>query len=135
VGDLSRPVVGRGATAADIDSDGDVDLLITTNGGSPRLLRNDQRTGHHWLRVRLLSAGGNTAAIGARIAVEAAGVRQSRMVMPTKSYLSQVELPVVFGLGDHNGEVSVSVTWPDGSEQNVGPLAVDRVVEVVHGGD
>ncbi len=65
VGDLGRPVVGRGAAFADIDGDGDLDVLMTTNGGKPVLLRNDQNLGHHWLRVVLKGAGANPRGIGA----------------------------------------------------------------------
>jgi enediyne biosynthesis protein E4 len=70
-GDMGRPLVGRGATYADIDGDGDLDLLITQNGRAPVLLRNDQALGHHWLRLRLRSPGPNRDAIGAKVEVRA----------------------------------------------------------------
>jgi hypothetical protein len=130
VGDLARPVVGRGAAYADIDGDGDLDVVVTANGGGPMLLRNDQDLGQHWLRVTLRDAGGNPRGIGAWIEVEADGRRLRRQVMPTRSYLSQVELPVTFGLGGRETAVMVRVVWPDGVVEEVGPVEVDRAVEV-----
>jgi len=128
--DLASPVVGRGATAADIDGDGDLDLLITTNGGAPLLLRNDQNLAHHWLRVVLRGQGANPGGVGAVVSIESDGRRQDRLVMPTRSYLSQVELPVTFGLGDHGGPVELRVRWPDGFVQDLGLVEVDSVIEV-----
>ena len=100
LGGLSRPIVGRGAAYADIDGDGDLDALLTQTGGAPMLLRNDQTADHHWLRVKLVGKGQNRDAIGAWAILEAGGITQRRQVMPTRSYLSQVELPLTFGLGD-----------------------------------
>ncbi len=128
--DFVRPMVGRGATYADIDGDGDLDVLLTEVGGSPRLLRNDQQLGHHWLRVKLHGNDKNRDAIGATVAVTAGGVTQDRQVMPSRSYLSQVELPVTFGLGKMDKIDKVAITWPDGSKQEVADVKVDRLLEI-----
>jgi hypothetical protein len=132
-GDLGRPLVGRGATYADIDADGDLDLLITQNGRAPVLLRNDQALGHHWLRLRLRGKGPNHDAIGAKVEVRAGGQTQTREVMPTRSYLSQVELPLTFGLGTAGRVEGVSIQWPDGTRQDLGALGADRQIEIVQG--
>ncbi len=133
VGDLSRPIVGRGATYADIDADGDQDLLLTQTAGPPLLLRNDQALGHHWLRVKLVGRPANRDAIGAWIELESGGRVERRQVMPTRSYLSQVELPVTFGLGRAETIDHLVVFWPDGSRQEVRGAPIDRLVEVVQG--
>ena len=130
LGDLAKPLVGRGSTYADIDGDGDLDLLLTQNGGRPLLLRNDQATGHHWLRVRLVGRPPNRDAIGTRIELTASGATQYRQIMPTHSYLSQVELPVTFGLGSTQKIDRLRIIWPDGKVQGLAPTELDRTLEI-----
>ncbi|HSR54192.1 MAG TPA: CRTAC1 family protein [Acidobacteriota bacterium] len=130
VGDLSKPIVGRGAAYADIDGDGDLDVVLTQTGRAPLLLRNDQSLDHHWLRVRLRGAEPNLDAIGAWIELTSRGVRQKRPVMPTRSYISQVELPVTFGLGDDPSIESLRVIWPDGAVQEIADVAADQEITV-----
>jgi len=126
-----KPMVGRGATRADIDGDGDQDLLLFSSGGRPRLLHNDQQTGHHWLRVRLRGNSCNRDAIGARVTViREDGSLLQQVVMPTCSYQSQVELPLTFGLHDHTTIRSLSVAWPGGDLQTVPVDHVDQLIDV-----
>jgi len=132
-GDMSEPLVGRGIAYGDIDGDGDLDVLITQNGRRPALLRNDQQTGHHWLRVSLKGGAPDTDAIGARLELTAGGVTRYREVMPTRGYLSQVELPVTFGLGAADNVERLRVVWPDGSEQELVPEAVDTTLVIEQG--
>lgn len=116
---LDVELVGRGATFADFDGDGDLDPLLLQTGAAPVLLRNDQRLGHGWTRIRLVGSGGNPNALGAWIGLTAGGITQRRPVMPVRSYLSQIELPVTFGLGEAREIESVVVTWPDGTTEDV----------------
>ena len=67
--DFQKRMVGRGASMADIDADGDLDLILFCSGGKPRLLRNDQKSGHHWLRLRLRGTKCNKDAIGAVVEI------------------------------------------------------------------
>lgn len=133
LGDLAKPLVGRGATYADIDGDGDLDVLITQNGRSVRLFRNDQRLGHHWLRVRLVGHPPNRDAIGAWVELSAGGETQRRQVMPTRSFLSQVELPVTFGLGPVAQIERLEIRWPDGSTQSLTNVKPDTTLVVEEG--
>ncbi len=128
---LHRPILGRGAAYADIDADGDQDVLITENGGPALLLRNDQRMGRHWIRLRLVGQGGNREAIGARIQVRLGKLVLSRQVLPTRSYLSQMELPVTIGLGAHTRVDQVRIIWPDGATQVIGDIPVDALT-IIH---
>lgn len=132
--DFVKPNVGRGAAYADIDGDGDLDLLISTSGQPPRLLRNDQKLGHHWVRFQL--TGGekiNRDAIGAVVEVQTGKVTQRRLVMPTRSYLSQVELPVTFGLGSAEKIDDVRIRWPDGSTRELKDVSIDTLHKVQQG--
>jgi len=132
--DLAQPMVGRGAAYADIDNDGDLDVVLTQVGGRPALLRNDQQSGHHWVRVKVQSRQGNHDAIGAWVTLTAGGVRQRRHVVPTRSYLSQVELPLTFGLGTVAQIDSVQVKWPSGSVDEKRGIQADTVVIIEQGG-
>ena len=151
--DIFQPIVGRGSAYADIDGDGDLDVVLTQVNGPPLLLRNDQQLHHHWLRLKLVGTSmkgralillrlrlklagrkSNRDAIGAWVKVRAGNQVQSRQVMPTRSYLSQSELPVTFGLGASDHADQVTVIWPDGSEREVQSVRLDRltVIEQAH---
>jgi hypothetical protein len=133
VGDLATPIVGRGSAYADLDGDGDLDVVLTQTGGAPLVLRNDQALGHHWLRLKLVgdpAAGTNRDAVGARVELTAGGLTQSRTVMPSRSYLSQSELPVTFGLGEADAVERLVVRWPGGGTQEVAVPAVDRLMVI-----
>jgi hypothetical protein len=131
-GDLGQPVVGRGTAYGDIDQDGDLDVVITQVNRAPLVLRNEQALGHHWLRVKVAGVGLNRDALGARVELESDGVTQSRTVMPSRSYLAQVELPVTFGLGKHTRVDRVTVTWPDGTLRRLDDVPADQVLVVTH---
>jgi len=130
VGDLQAPLAGRGSATADVDGDGDLDLLLTQVGRPPVLLRNDQELGNHWLRLNLTAAGSNWQAIGARVELQAGGITQMRQVMPTRSYLSQSELQLTFGLGQNEEVEELTIFWPDGAVQAVSEIAVDTQMTI-----
>ena len=130
-GDLARPLVGRGAAFADIDADGDLDIVVVQNGRRAVLLRNDQQLGHHWLRLQLAGRSSNRSAIGTVVELTAGGVTQRRLLMPTRSYLSQVELPLTFGLGDAQRVDALRVTWTNGQVQQVKVGQLDTEISIV----
>ena len=127
VGALATPLVGRGSAYADLDLDGDLDVVLTQAEGAPLVLRNDQASGHHWLRVALTPP---SRAIGATVELTTTAGVQRRVVAPAKSYLSSVELPVTFGLGAATEVASLVVRWPDGREQSASVERVDRAITI-----
>ena len=128
--DYLKRMVGRGSAVADIDGDGDLDLLFAAVNSPPRLLRNDQKLGNHWLRVDVAGLNGNRSAIGARVEIELATGKQIGQVMPTRSYLSQSELPVTFGLGKADTIKRLVVTWPGGKKKTIESPRVDQLLKV-----
>ena len=124
------PLVGRGATYADIDADGDLDVLITTSGRKPRLLRNDQELGNAWLRVELRGTTDNKQGIGATVILSHENGVQRRVMMPSKSYLSQTEMVLTFGLGKGVETVQLEVLWPNGQKQVINSPELNQQIVV-----
>lgn len=131
--DFSAPMVGRGAAFADIDGDGDLDIAISGCGERPRLLRNDLDGQHHYLRVQLEQNDGNVDAIGAEIDCHVDGEILQRTVSPTRSYQSQCEIPVTFGLGTRDSVEKIVVRWPDSEIQVITAPEIDRLLMVRRG--
>ncbi len=128
--ELLTPIVGRGSAYADIDGDGDLDVVLTANGGPARLFRNDGGSKSNWLRVKLVGHASNREGIGARLALKSGDVEQRRQVFPARGYLSSVEIPVTFGLGSGKNPGSLTVTWPSGKTTELKDLQANQTVTV-----
>ena len=128
--DLFKPIVGRASAYADIDGDGDLDVVLTQTGGAPLLLRNDQKLHHHWLRVKLTGTQSNRSAIGAKVVVKVGAQTLTRAVNPARSYLAACEIPVTFGLGPNSNVDSLEITWPGGQRQTITTDKVDTLLTI-----
>ncbi|MDX1545859.1 MAG: CRTAC1 family protein [Rhodothermales bacterium] len=125
-GPLAQPLVARGAAYGDYDADGDLDVLVTENGGPAHLWRNDTAGGTA-LVVHLAGRPPNRDALGARVALWAGGLMQERTVRTGSSYLSQSQRTPVFGLGGARPD-SLTVYWPGGGVSRFGGLPADGAV-------
>ena len=114
---IQQPIVGRGSAYADLDRDGDLDVVLTQLGGAPLLLRNELNPAS-WVRLELVGAGANRQAIGARVRFQHGGRNHSRLIGSAHGYLSQSELPVTLPM-EPGKELEVEVTWPDQKRQTV----------------
>ena len=123
----------RGAAFGDFDNDGDVDVLVFNMNEPPSLLRNDQRTGRHWIAVRLEGVRSDRAAAGATVRVSVNGRVQARAALSQSSYYSHDDLRLHFGLGAATSADSIDVQWPSGAVDTLRDVAGDRVVTVREG--
>jgi hypothetical protein len=128
--DLFRPMVGRGSAFGDFNNDGNLDLILTANGGPARLLKNEGGTGNNWIRLILEGDGvrSNRSAIGASVTIEADGKVLHRSVTSGRGYLSQSELPLTVGLGKSARVERVVVRWPgkNGGTEELTNLALNK---------
>jgi len=123
----------RGAAFGDFDNDGDIDVVIMNMGTTPSLLRNDLRSDHHWLKVKLEGTKSNRAAIGATVMLEAGTLRQADAVLSQASYISHNDLRLHFGLGTQQRVDRITVHWPSGAVEQFPGGLVDRLVLLVEG--
>ena len=125
--------ISRTLAAGDIDNDGNLDLLVTNNGGAVELLRHTGGHGNHGLLLRLVGTRSNRNAIGARIRLTAGGVAQVREVKAGSSYLGQHDLRVHFGVGRAAAIERLEIRWPDGGTQVLEAVGIDQILTVVEG--
>ena len=124
--------VARGAAYADIDNDGDLDLLMTTNGGPAYLYRNDGGTNHS-LRIKLVGTKSNRDGIGAVVRVNSGQDKQWQMMKSGGSYLSSNELVLTFGLGADSKADAVEIAWPSGQVDKLSNVEAGQTITVEEG--
>ena len=114
----------------DLDNDGRLDAVVSTNGGPAHILHNETATGNHWLSLHLTGHKSNRDGIGAVVKLTTACGSQWATVTTSSSYLSASDPRVHFGLGNVAAEVAIEIRWPSGIVQTVKHVRVDRQVQV-----
>jgi enediyne biosynthesis protein E4 len=129
---FASPKVGRAAAYADVDNDGALDVLMTTNGGRAYLFHNEGVTNHS-VRIKLVGTKSNRDGIGAVITVNSGGEKQWKMVRSGSSYLSQSELVATFGMGQGTKADAIEIQWPSGQTDKLNNIAAGQTVTVEEG--
>jgi enediyne biosynthesis protein E4 len=129
---FAAPKVARAAAYADIDNDGFLDVLLTTNAGPAYLFHNEGGTNHS-LRIKLVGTKSNRDGIGAVVRVTSGSDKQWKMLRSGSSYLAQSELVLTFGLGAQTKADSVEIQWPSGQVDKLSNVNAGQTVTVQEG--
>jgi hypothetical protein len=130
---FAKDGVGRTLVAGDIDNDGDVDLVVTNNGGAAEVLRNSGGNARNAIEIRAVGTRSNRDGIGARVTVSAGGRTQVREVKSGSSYLGQNDLRAHVGLGMAMRVDRIDVRWLGGQIDTVRDVAANQIVTITEG--
>lgn len=133
---FAAPRVGRGAAYADINNDGRLDMLLSTNGGPVYLFRNeaqDASAANHSVRIKLSGTKSNRDGIGANAKLTSGGETQTQMLRSGSSYLSASELVLTFGLARREKADNIEIRWPGGQIDRLSDVAAGQTITVTEG--
>ena len=122
--------VGRGLAIGDIDNDGRLDAVVTSNDGALYVLHNSTKTQNHWLTLELIGHRSNRDAIGAEVKLTTAKGSQWATVTTAGSYLSSSDKRVHFGLGAETVARTIEIRWPSGIRQTMKDVRVDKILKI-----
>jgi len=125
-----EPWLGRGMAIGDIDNDGRLDAVVTTNDGPVHILHNETPTSNHWLTLHLIGHKSNRDAIGAEVKLVTEKGQQFATVTTASSYLSSGDKRVHFGLGVETAAKTVEIRWPSGIVQMLKDVRGDHILQV-----
>jgi len=122
--------VARGMAIGDIDNDGRIDAVVTTNDGAAYILRNETPTQNHWLTLKLVGHKSNRDAIGAEVKLVTAKGQQFATVSTAGSYLSSSDKRVHFGLGSESVAQTIEIRWPSGILETLKDIRSDQILQI-----
>jgi hypothetical protein len=122
--------VGRGLAIGDIDNDGRIDAVVSTNGGAAHVLHNETVTANHWITLHLTGHKSNRDGIGAVVKLTTAQGSQWVTATTSGGYLSASDPRVHFGLGENPSAASIEIHWPSGILQTLDNVKGDRQIQI-----
>jgi hypothetical protein len=122
--------VGRGMAIGDLDNDGRVDVVVTTNDGPAYILHNETPALNHWLTLKLVGHKSNRDAIGAEVKMTTSIGSQFATVTTASSYLSSSDKRVHFGLSTEAVAQTIEIRWPSGILQTLKNVKADQILQV-----
>src|ERR1022692_1290326 len=131
--DFQTPCVSRGAAVGDFDNDGDLDILVSNNGGPAQLLRNDGGNANHWLQILPIGTRSNRDGVGARLRLSAGDLILYEQKKGGMSYQSAQDPRLHFGLGNFTKIDLIEIRWPSGSVTRLTGIACDQILAIKEG--
>ena len=130
---FAKDGVGRTLIGGDIDNDGDIDLVVTNNGGAAEILRNTGGNARNAIEIRVVGTRSNRDGLGARLTITAGDRTQVREIKSGSSYLGQNDLRAHLGLGEATRVDRIDVRWPAGQTESIRDVAANQIVTVTEG--
>ncbi len=129
---FSQPIISSAAVYADLDNDGDLDLVVSNINENASVYQNlcREQLATNFLSFKLTGKGANTSAIGAKVFLYNAGKVQFQELNPNRGYLSCVSTVLNFGLGDQKTVDSIKIIWPDGATQKIAKVEANQQLQV-----
>jgi hypothetical protein len=121
---------GRGLATGDLDNDGRIDAVVSTNDGPAYVIRNETKTENHWLTLKLVGHKSNRDAIGAVVKMVTPKGEQYATVTTASSYLSSSDKRVHFGIGPAAVAGTIEIRWPSGISQSLKDVHADQILQV-----
>jgi enediyne biosynthesis protein E4 len=122
--------IARGLAIGDLDNDGRLDAVVTTNDGPIHILHNETQTQNHWLLLKLVGHKSNRDAVGAEVTVTTSAASQFATVSTASSYLSASDKRVHFGLGKETVAHKIEIRWPSGIRQTLNDIHADQILQI-----